>query len=81
MACGDITDVQLDGDKIVVNIEEGMLADLLKEGRREIENALRWQGLDLKLEINLIESKSLPQQQDINTLKKIIGNKLTIIGG
>ncbi len=81
MACGDITDVQLDGDKIVVNIEEGMLADLLKEGRREIENALRWQGLDLKLEINLIESKSLPQQQDINTLKKILGNKLTIIGG
>ena len=58
-----------------------MLADLLKEGRREIENALRWQGLELKLEINLIESKSLPQQQDINTLKKILGNKLTIIGG
>ena len=81
MACGDITDVQLDGDKIVVNIEEGMLADLLKEGRREIENALRWQGLELKLEINLTESKSLPQQQDINTLKKILGNKLTIIGG
>lgn len=81
MACGDITDVQLDGDKIVVNIEEGMLADLLKEGRREIENALRWQGLDLKLEINLTKFKSLPQQQDINTLKKILGNKLTIKGG
>ena len=81
MACGDITDVQLENDKIIVNIEEGMLSDLLKEGRREIENALRWQGLDLKLEINLVESKSLPQQQDINTLKKLLGNKLTIIGG
>ena len=81
MACGDITDVQLENDKIIVNIEEGMLSDLLKEGRREIENALRWQGLDFKLEINLVESKSLPQQQDINTLKKLLGNKLTIIGG
>lgn len=81
VACGDITDVSIDGDRLVVNASEGMLAQILKEGRREIENALRWQGLDLKLEVNLIESKNLPMQEDINKLKKLVGNKLTIIGG
>ena len=81
VACGDITDVSIDGDRLVVNASEGMLAQILKEGRREIENALRWQGLDLKLEVNLIESKKLPMQEDINKLKKLVGNKLTIIGG
>ena len=81
VACGDITDVSIDGDRLVVNASEGMLAQILKDGRREIENALRWQGLELKLEVNLIESKNLPQQEDINKLKKLVGNKLTIIGG
>ena len=81
VACGDITDVSIDGDRLVVNASEGMLAQILKDGRREIENALRWQGLELKLEVNLIESKNLPQQEDINKLKKLVGDKLTIIGG
>lgn len=81
VACGDITDVSIDGDRLVVNAGEGMLAQILKDGRREIENALRWQGLELKLEVNLIESKNLPQQEDINKLKKLVGDKLTIIGG
>ena len=81
VACGDITDVSIDGDRLIVNASEGMLAQILKDGRREIENALRWQGLELKLEVNLIESKNLPQQEDINKLKKLVGDKLTIIGG
>ena len=81
VACGDITDVSIDGDRLVVNAGEGMLAQILKDGRREIENALRWQGLELKLEVNLIESKNLPQREDINKLKKRVGDKLTIIGG
>ena len=81
VACGDITDVSIYGDRLVVNASEGMLAQILKYGRREIENALRWQGLELKLEVNLIESKNLPQQEDINKLKKLVGDKLTIIGG
>lgn len=81
VACGDITNVSIDGDRLVVNAGEGMLAQILKDGRREIENALRWQGLELKLEVNLIESKNLPQQEDINKLKKLVGDKLTIIGG
>lgn len=81
VACGDITDVSIDGDRLVVNASEGMLVQILKDGRREIENALRWQGLELKLDVNLIESKNLPQQEDINKLKKLVGDKLTIIGG
>ena len=78
---GDITEVALEADRLVVNVSEGMLAEILKDGRREIESALRWQGLDLKLEVNLMEAKDLPQQEDINKLKKMLGKKLTIIGG
>ncbi len=81
VACGDITEVAIEGDRLVVDVGEGMLAEILKDGRREIENALRWQGLDLKLEVNLKESKDLPQQEDINKLKKLLGKKLSIIGG
>ena len=49
VACGDITDVALDGNNFIINIEDGMMQNLLNEGKREIESALRWQGLDLNV--------------------------------
>lgn len=81
VACGDITDVSIEGNNLVINVEEGMLATILAEGKRELENALRWQGLDLNLEIKLKKSNLSGQEEDIKKLKTILGNKLTIIGG
>ena len=81
VACGEIAEVYIEAYRLGVKVSEGMLAESLKDGRRESENARRWQGLDLKLEVNLMESKDLPQQEDINKLKKMLGTKLTIIGG
>ncbi len=81
VACGDITDVEIDGGKLIVKVKEGMIVDLLKEGRREIESALRWQGLDLRLEIETIKEKIDPIVEDINKLKKMAGEYLTIHGG
>lgn len=81
VACGDITDVGIENNNLVVNVEEGMLATILAEGKRELENALRWQGLDLNLEIKLKKSNLSGQEEDIKKLKTILGNKLTIIGG
>lgn len=81
VACGDITDVEIDSGKLIVKVKEGMIVDLLKEGRREIESALRWQGLDLRLEIETIKEKIDPIKEDIDKLKKMAGEYLTIHGG
>lgn len=80
VACGDITDVALDGNNFIINIEDGMMQNLLNEGKREIESALRWQGLDLNVILNIkVIEKSLVEQ-DIEKLKSLFGEKLVIKG-
>ena len=54
-----------------------MLA-LLENGRREIERAISWQGLELKLEINEKKKEPSKRDQDISKLKKLFGEKLKI---
>ncbi len=78
VACGDITDVALDGQNLIVKANDGMLANLLGDGRREIENALRWQGLDLSLKVEIIEHKQTPQEEDIAKLQKLVGDYLIV---
>lgn len=71
VACGDITDVQLEHGQLVINVAEGMLVNLLSEGKREIENALRWQGLELEVKINVKELESSRAEKDIKRLKEV----------
>lgn len=71
VACGDITDISLENGKFTINVLEKMIASLLEGGRGEIERALRWQGLDLELVINLKEQSYSKAEQDINKLKEI----------
>jgi len=51
---------------------------LLQDGRREIERALSWQGLELGLEIKQKIKEISKADQDIQKLKEAFGNKLTI---
>ena len=81
VACGDITDVRLDGENLVINIEDGMMLNLLTEGKRELESAIRWQGLDLNIVINVKKIEKTAEEQDIEKLKQIIGESLIIKGG
>lgn len=81
VACGDITDVSIDSGKLIVKAKEGMIIEMLKEGRRDIESALRWQGLELSLKIEEIEVKVDPMEEDIKKLKEKVGDYLTIHGG
>ncbi len=78
VACGDITDVEIDSGKLIIHVKEGMIVDLLKEGRREIESALRWQGLELSLQIETIQEKINPVEEDLKKLKAMVGDFLTI---
>ena len=73
VACGDITDVVLDGNKLVINVYDGMLINLLEKGKREIENAIRWQGIELELEIAVKEMKGTIAEKDIKKLNDIFG--------
>ena len=78
VACGDITDVQLEGDNLIVNISDKMIENLLQEGRREIERALSWQGANVNLVINCKAVAKSAQEQDIEKLKQLFGNEITI---
>ena len=71
VACGDITDVNLENHKLIVNVYDGMLVKLLEAGKRDIESALRWQGLELELEIVVKEASSSVADRDIKRLKQI----------
>ena len=81
VACGDITDVELENNTLIINIEDGMMLNLLTEGKREIESALRWQGLDFNVAINVKKIEKSPSEKDIEKLKEIFGEKLKIKGG
>lgn len=74
VACGDITDVVLENGKIIVYVYDGMMINVLKEGKREIENAIRWQGLELELVIAVKEHKDEKANQDIKRLKEVFEN-------
>ena len=71
VACGDITDVALDGDRFIVNVYDGTLVNLLTEGRREIESALRWQGLEQKLVVNVKEVEYTKVEKDLQRLNQV----------
>ena len=59
---------------LIINVNEGMLINLLNDGKREIENALRWQGLDIGVKINIKQIKKSEEEQDIEKLKDVFGD-------
>lgn len=81
VACGDITDVSIVDDKLNIKVKDGMLYDMLIEGKRDIESAVRWQGLSLQVNIEKIEEKTDPRDEDIKKLKSKLGQYLEIYGG
>ncbi len=73
VACGDITDVTIADGKLVINVVEQMLAKLLLEGKGIIERALRWQGLELDVEVNLKKVQISDSEYDKKRLKEVFG--------
>lgn len=78
VACGDITNAQIEGDRLVIRSSDDFLIDVLENGRREIETAIRWQGLDLKFEVVKFESVEQKLNKDIKKLQSFFGSRLTI---
>lgn len=78
VACGDITDVAIEGNKLIVRSSDDFLISVLEDGIKELENALRWQGLDLQIEIVKFENIKQKQEKDIIKLTKFFNDKLKI---
>ena len=74
VACGDITNAQIEGDKLVIRSSDDFLIDILENGRRDIETAIRWQGLELKFEVVKFESGEQKINKDIKKLQNFFRN-------
>lgn len=71
VACGDITDVAIDGNKFIINLFDGMLVGLIQEGKSKIESALRWQGLEMEVVVNSKQEVLSTSDADIKRLKEV----------
>lgn len=79
VACGDITDVSVKDGNFVITAPDKTVFALLDEGKREIERALSWQGLELKVVIE--EKQYIPDnfEEDKKLLSKMFGKKFTTV--
>ena len=79
IVCGDITDVEKNGDKFYINTTENLLYDLLKseENMKDLKNAFNYLGIK-DFEIIKKEKVLSKTQQDLNTLKETFGDELII---
>ena len=78
VACGDITNAILQDGKLIIRSSDDFLIDVLENGRRDIEAAIRWQGLDLKFEVVKFESDQQKIDKDVKKLSAFFGNKLEV---
>ena len=76
VACGDITDVEIKDGVLTINASDKTMLSLLETGKREIERALSWQGLELEIKIVEKEKEISKSEEDLNKLKRLFGTKL-----
>ncbi len=74
VACGDITNAQIEGGDLVIRTSDAFLVDVLENGKKDIEAALRWQGLDLSFKVVKFESVEQKIEKDIKKVKNFFSN-------
>lgn len=77
VACGDITNAQLEDGKLVIRSSDDFLIDVLENGRKDIESAIRWQGLELEFVVVKFENNQQKIEKDMKKLRDFFGDKLT----
>lgn len=78
VACGDITDVVIKDGTLTLTASDNTMLSLLESGKREIERALSWQGLELRVEIKEKKKEISKAEQDLQKLEKMFGDKLKL---
>lgn len=74
VACGDITNAQIVGKQLVIKSSDEFVIDVLENGRRDIEAAIRWQGLELEFVVQKFESVQQKIAKDIKKVENFFGN-------
>ncbi len=74
VACGDITNPTIADGKLIIRSSDDFLIDVLENGRKDIENAIRWQGLELAFEVIKFESVEQKIEKDVKKLKGFFDN-------
>ncbi len=77
VACGDITNAKIEDKKLIVRTSDDFLIDVLESGRKEIESALRWQGLDIEFVVQKFESNEQKINKDVKKIEVFFGNKVS----
>lgn len=77
VACGDITNPQIENNKLIIKTSDDFVLDVLENGRKEIENAIRWQGLELEFVIEKFESIDQKVSKDIKKIENFFKNKVS----
>ena len=77
VACGDITNAKIEDKKLIVRTSDDFLIDVLESGRKEIENALRWQGLDIEFVVQKFERNEQKINKDVKKIEVFFGNKVS----
>ena len=75
VACGDITNAKIEDGKLVIRSSDDFLIDVLENGRKDIESAIRWQGLNLEFVVQKFESDEQKIGKDIKKLENFYGSK------
>lgn len=78
IACGDITDVEIKDGTLKLVAHDNTMLSLLEAGKREIERALSWQGLELVVDIHEKKKEPSKVEQDLKKLNKLFGGKVKI---
>ncbi|MBE7075572.1 MAG: hypothetical protein E7375_00690 [Clostridiales bacterium] len=78
IACGDITNAKVVENKLIIRSSDDFLIDILENGRKEIESAIRWQGLDLQFEVVKFESDEQKINKDIKKIESFFSRKVDI---
>lgn len=79
VACGDITEVEIVDGNLIITTPDKTVFSLLDDGKREIERALSWQGVELCVTIAEKVYKPTQADEDKIALQKMFGKKFKII--
>ena len=73
MVCGDITELELEGDRLILKTAEQFLYDMItsSENMQEIKNAIAWQGLSLNVEVVKLKKDEELVEEDLAKLSRL----------
>ena len=73
VVCGDITEVELEGDRLILKTAEQFLYDMItsSENMQEIKNAIAWQGLSLNVAVIKLKKDEELVEEDLAKLSRL----------